>query len=173
MKRNTNMVDKTTPAYFARQIAEGRYALLLILIFTVVNLAFLLLDTGRYFLFSASVPYYLTALGILMDVSGFGVYTTTALVISAVILVVYLLCWLLSKKRGVWLTVALVLFILDTIGLAVAAFTLLEEPASCILDLVFHILAIVALVQGVVYSGKLKRHLAAEKAAQNAGPEIQ
>lgn len=57
MQKNVNPVDKNSPEYLLKQIAGGRYSLLLILIFTVVNLVLLLVDSDRYFLFSASVPY--------------------------------------------------------------------------------------------------------------------
>lgn len=171
MQKNINTVDKNSPEYFVRQIAGGRYSLLLIMIFTVINLAFLLMDTGRYFLFSASVPYYLTMIGMLMDYPGFGVYTTSALVVSAIVLALYLACWLLSKKRGEWIMVAMVLFILDTIGLVLFSF-MLENPMGNILDLVLHIWAIVELVQAVRYNGKLKRYLIEHPPIQNASPEI-
>ena len=120
MQKNVNPVDKNSPEYLLKQIAGGRYSLLLILIFTVVNLVLLLVDSDRYFLFSASVPYYFTAFGIGMDSAlsgGIGTFTITALVISLLILAVYLLCWILSKKRTGWLTAALVLFCVDTVGL--------------------------------------------------------
>ena len=51
-----NVVDKTSPEYLVKQVAGSRSSLLMVLIFTVVNLAMLLLDSGSYFLFSASVP---------------------------------------------------------------------------------------------------------------------
>ena len=66
---------------------------MLIVILTVVNLAMTLLDTGRYFLFSASVPYELVSLGMAFD-NGFtdgawnvrGTLTYTGLVIALVYL---------------------------------------------------------------------------------------
>ena len=111
------MKRSATQTSLQRAISSGRTSLLMILILTVVNLLFTILDLDQYFLFSASVPYYLTMLGKGMD-NGFldgawdinGTYTITGLVISAVILAVYLLCWLMSKKKTGWLTAALVLF---------------------------------------------------------------
>ena len=60
---------------------------------------------NTYFLFSASVPYYLVFVGMGIE-NGFvdgawnvkGTLTYTGLVIALVIVAVYLLCWLLSKK---------------------------------------------------------------------------
>ena len=118
MAKNNTPVDKNSREYLLRQVANGRYSLLLIVILTVVNLIMTILDTNTYFLFSASVPYYLVFVGMGIE-NGFvdgawnvkGTLTYTGLVIALVIVAVYLLCWLLSKKRAGWLTAALVLFI--------------------------------------------------------------
>lgn len=164
MLPNINPENKNSREYLSKQIAGGRYALLLILIFTLVNLLMVLLDTDRYFLFSASVPYYLTLLGIGMD-NGFAdavwsridTFTITALVISAVILALYLLCWLMSKKRAGWLTAALVLFSLDTIALVALSYLLYGDILTNILDLLLHAWAIWQLAQAVRANGKLKK----------------
>ncbi len=151
-------VDKNTRAYQEQMVKGARATLLAVMLFTVVNLVLLVAEQGSYFLFSASVPYYLTMLGILMDRAlGGRTFLFTALAVSAVCLVAYLLCWLLSKKRGGWLTVALALFVVDTVLLVVCAFTLLENPASCVMDAVFHGLAIYELAVGVRGVKKLKQ----------------
>ena len=157
---NKTVVDKNSPEYLHKKVAGARSSLLLVLIFTVVNLVMLLLDSGTYFLFSASVPYYLTAFGMGMDYgtgySGIGPFATVGLVISAVVLVWYLLCWLLSKKRPGWLVVALVSFVLDT--LALLGFSLaFEMMADNIMDFVFHAWVIAGLAQAISANGKLKK----------------
>lgn len=174
MQKNVNPVDKNSPEYLLKQIAGGRYSLLLILIFTVVNLVLLLVDSDRYFLFSASVPYYFTAFGIGMDSAlsgGIGTFTITALVISLLILAVYLLCWILSKKRTGWLTAALVLFCVDTVGLLFLSYIF---ETSNLLDFLLHAWAIYSLANGVYCAGKLKKLSAASASpAYYSGPEIQ
>lgn len=158
MQKNVNPVDKNAPEYLTKQVAGGRYSLLLILIFTTINLVFLLLDANRYFLFSASIPYFMTALGMGMDYNlGGTTYKYTALAISVVILVAYLACWLMGKKHAGWLIAALILFIVDTLGLVFFSFTLLENPWGSILDYLFHGWAIVELIQAVRCAGKLKK----------------
>ena len=169
MARNKN-TDKNSRENLQRQIASGRSSLLLILIFTVVNVLFVMLDVDRYFLFSASVPYYLTMLGKGLD-NGFvdgpwdinGTFTITALVISVVILAVYLLCWLLSKKRIGWQTVALVLFIVDTLALVLFTFALYDSPAVNIMDFIFHIWVIATLIHAIRADSKLKKLPAQEE----------
>ena len=153
MARNNTPVDKNSREYLLRQVANGRYSLLLIVILTVVNLIMTILDTNTYFLFSASVPYYLVFVGMGIE-NGFvdgawnvkGTLTYTGLVIALVIVAVYLLCWLLSKKRAGWLTAALV----------VITFALYDSPMGKLVDFLLHIWAIVELVLAVRGSRKLK-----------------
>ena len=147
-----------------RQVAGGRYALLLIFLFTIVNLVLLLLNTDTYFLFSASLPYYLTMLGMGMDNQftslswdAIGTYTVTGLVISAVILGLYLLFLCLSTKRPGWLLGALILFLLDSAALAVFTFALYENPATNLMDGFLHLWAIIELVQAIRANRKLKK----------------
>jgi len=148
----------------SRKVVSGRYSLMLILIFTVVNLAMVLLDADTYMLFSISVPYYLTMLGKGLD-NGFvdgawdmnGTFTITGLVIAMVILVIYLLCWLLSKKRSGWLTAALVLIILDTAALALFTFALYDNPAVNLMDFLLHAWMIWDLARGIGAASKLKK----------------
>lgn len=174
MQKNINPEDKNSPEYLTRQIAGGRYSLLLILIFTVVNLVLLLLDANRYFLFSASVPYYLTVFGIGMDntlADGIGTFTVTSLVISALILGVYLLCWVLSRKKTGWLGAALVLFCIDTVGLLLFTFSLMDSPLSNLTDILLHCWAIYQLYHAVRCAGKLKK-LENQPSCYGTGPDI-
>ena len=158
MARNNTPVDKNSREYLLRQVANGRYSLLLIVILTVVNLIMTILDTNTYFLFSASVPYYLVFVGMGIE-NGF--------------VAVYLLCWLLSKKRAGWLTAALVLFIIDTVALVVITFALYDSPVGKLVDFLLHIWAIVELVQGVRGSKKLKALPPAEEPRNVCtGPEF-
>lgn len=169
MQKNT--VDKLSPEYLMKQMATARSSLLIVLVFTLVNMVMLLVDSGRYFLFSASVPYYLTALAMGMDMGmgydGIGTFTTIALVISVLVLVWYLLCWLLSKKRPGWYIAALVAFILDTLVL-LGFSLLLEMMADNIMDFVFHAWVIVELIQAISANSKLKKM---PLQAPEAGPE--
>ncbi len=150
-------IDKNSREYLMKNIASSRINLLMVIVFTVVNIILLLTEADTYFLFSASVPYYLTLFGLIFDMGeGFalviGTYTITALVISAVILAMYLVCWLLSKKNKVWFIVATVLFAVDTLALVVLS---LDELSASIIDLVFHGWVMVSLIQAVISSKKL------------------
>lgn len=159
-----NTADRDSAEYLNSKIGGGRHSLLLIVAFTVVNLLMVVLDSSTYFLFSASVPYYLTLYSKGIDnnfVDGpwpeNGPVTIVALVVSGVILLLFLLCWLLSKKRTGWLIPALVLFVLDTLALAWCTFNIVNDPAGNIVDFVFHIWAIWELCLAIRCGSKPKK----------------
>lgn len=159
MARNQANVDKNSREYLTQKWKTGRSSLLLILIVTLVNMIAVVADIDFYFLFSASIPFYLVVFGKAFD-NGFaegawseiGTFTVTALVIAAVILGVYLICWLLSKKHNGWLIAALVLFSIDTAALLL----MLSGDSSVLLDLAIHALAIWELAQAISCAKKLK-----------------
>lgn len=155
-----------------RDKLEARYKgsrnnILLVVAFTLVNTILLIVGSGSYFLFSASVPYYVTLFGMLytgkmpadyyvgiedfvpMDSSFFIV----AVVIAVVVIGLYALSWFLSKKHHGWLIFALVFFAIDTLAL----FYFGGFSADMILDYVFHAWVIVSLASGISAASKLKK----------------
>lgn len=166
MAQATQKPDKNSPEALMAKARSGRHALLLIILFTIINLVMVLLDSGTYFLFSASVPYYVTLMFKAWE-NGFSVgawvngpTTFAALVFSFVVLTVYFLCWLLSDKHRGWLIAALVLFIIDTIAMLylnwlLYNWLLYESLLPNVVDLVFHIWAIAELFQAIRAQKKL------------------
>ncbi len=163
--------NSRTPAIPERQRLENRYNasrgnLLLVIVFTLINIVLIFTKSYSYFLFSAFVPYvmvdegwYWTGRypseyyedGVILSADSF-LYTMIAIV--AVVLVVYLLCWLFSNKNRVgWLITALVFFALDTVfyvwycGISVEG----------IIDLLFHVWVLYYLISGIVAHYKLKK----------------
>jgi hypothetical protein len=152
-----NQVDKNSREYLERQFNGGRHSLLILIIFTVVNTVMMLAESGTYFVCSFTVPYYLCAFGIGFDMeAGGSAFITTAVIISAVILAVYLVIWLMSKKKPGWLYAAFALFIIDTVALVLLS-VLLEMMAANIIDLVIHAWVIWELFQGARCGNKLKQ----------------
>ena len=148
---------------------SARSNLLWVLAFTVINIVLLFADGSTYFLFSLFVPYALVLLGMLFT----GRLTDKALpdelaelealpdavltimtVIAAVIILLYLISWIFSKKNRVgWLIFALVLFSIDTgIFLLIGGISV-----DSIVDIVFHIAVIVLLAGGISAHSKLKK----------------
>ena len=143
-----------------RQIAEGRYKsarfdLLIVIIFTVINIVMLFTGSETMMLFSATIPYYAVAIAYFtnLQLGGLDWFVTGSLIFAFVILAVYLVCWFFSKKRHGWLTVALVLFCLDTLA---TVFLYMDNLASGIMDFVIHGAVIYYLIMGVKAGQKLK-----------------
>ena len=166
MFNNMGFDPKVQRSMLMSKYNAARMNLLLVVAFTAINLVMLATGSGSYFLFSATVPYIITVIGMMMcgmlpeefyegmegiffiDESFF--YITLA--ISVLILALYLLCWIFSKKKSVWLTIALVLFAIDT----VVMFLYYGIALDMILDIVFHGWVIWILVSGINANKKLK-----------------
>lgn len=129
----------------------SRSNLLLMIILTVVNIVLLFAQSDSMLLFSASIPYYAVIFGVLLEEEALLVMGCT---VAAVLLILYFLCWLLSKKKSGWLVLALVLFIIDTLGMV--GLYLLAEDFSGILDALMHVWILYYLVVGVQTGKKLK-----------------
>lgn len=131
---------------------------LFLIIFTVINIVLIACKSDSYFLFSAFVPYIISLLGAEFGGEAFlsAPVFYIALAISAVILIVYLLCWIFSKKHIAWLIVALGLFIIDTVCM-LAFYLLFGGIMSAMLDVLFHAWVLYYLISGVVAYFKLKR----------------
>ncbi len=142
---NKRNIDKNSPQYIVSQYKTARANLLLAIIFTLVNIVLFFAQTGNYFLFSATIPYALVINSLVLG----GV----AVVAALLILVVYLLCYLFSKKSYGWMIAALVLFSLDTLALLYFAFSG-DSFADYILDIVFHAYVLFFLILGVRYGRK-------------------
>lgn len=162
--------NKETQTVSQRQKLEGRYVsarmnILWVVLFTVINLVLLVANSNTYFLFSAFIPYAIADLGMYICgkypadfyESQFEAVDSSALVIllgvAAVICVLYLLCWLFSKKGRVgWIIVALVFFTLDTVLML-----LFGLGADSIIDVLFHGWVIISLSMGIAAHFKLKK----------------
>lgn len=143
---------------------SSRLNLLLVIILTVVNIVMLIGGSETMMLFSASIPYYAIAFPVILGMPELFVF---GVILAVVSLVLYFLCWLLSKKRPGWLVVALVLFALDT--LALAGLYLSIEEMSGIVDLAIHVLVLIYLIQGISAWSKLKKMPPEELPAETTG----
>lgn len=132
------------------QTARGN--LLLMLIFSAVNVALAAFDADTYFLLSNYLAYMQALAGrTFLDLTGESIYFVVGLALAVLTLVPYLLCWIFSKKRRGWMIAALVLFALDT-GLLVSDSLGVEDFLYNLPDLLFHIGIIVYLVLGVKHA---------------------
>ena len=142
--------------------------LLFVVVFTALNTLLLVLNADTYFLFSAFIPYFVADLGMFYTGSypaeyydGIGdiplanpslLYICIAIAFAVILL--YLLCWFLARKKKVgWLVVSVVLFSLDT----VIMFLLTGIDTSMIMDILFHAWVIISLISGIVNYNKWKK----------------
>ena len=151
-----------------KRYVSARSNLIFIVALTLINIVILATGGDSYFLFSASIPYIITVTTMLLcgmlppefyegldmveflDPSVFYV----GLVISAIIIVFYFLCWIFSgKNRGGWLVAALMAFILDTVFM----FFYYGLDTSMIVDFALHIYVIVSFISGISANKKLKK----------------
>jgi hypothetical protein len=123
---------------------------------TLINLGLLLGNGDSYMIFSVSVPYYLTWLGKTLDNLQNGKYTLTGLVIAVVILLVYFLLWVLSKKRGGILWVAVGCLCIDLMVLVWISILLTGSILGNVVDMLFHLVAIYQIGKGAANWKKLK-----------------
>ena len=148
---------------------NARHNILLVVVFTLINIVLLVTNSNTYFLFSAAIPYYIADLGMFLcgkypaeyyasefsDVeildNSFFVVT---LVIAGVILVLYLLSWIFAKKPRVgWMIFALVFFVIDTVGMLLLA----GIGSDTLIDILFHGWVIVSMIGGISAYFKLKK----------------
>ncbi len=138
-----------------------RVSLLAIVIFSAINLISITL-TQTYFLFSAYLPQ-------LLAIEGYALYLETELaafpiimgLIGFVTVIPYFVCWIFSKKHIGWMIGALVMFSLDTLlFLPDFLMYLLGGDFSMLLDLAFHVYALVSIAMGVSYGLKAKKEAA-------------
>jgi glycerophosphoryl diester phosphodiesterase len=142
--------------------------LLLVVVFSAVNIVMLLVNADTYFLFSAFLPYFAVDYGMFLcgmypeeyyydmpdttfeDKSFLGLY----IAIAAAFLLAYLLCWYLAKKKKIGAVIlALVMFLIDT----AAMLWLTGFVMDSIIDILMHIWVISYLVIGIVTYFKIKK----------------
>ena len=167
----TNEEIKNQRAKYTMKFNNGRMNLIMAVVFSVVNIVFMLLNFNMFFLFAVEVSYFLIGLGMAwtgkipevepIDVFGEEGYDFlpngvlyVMIAIAAVILLYYVLCWFFSKKqRPGWLIAAAVGFIIDT-GFSLT--NLFDGDLSSLINVLFHIWVLYYLISGAVACYKLK-----------------
>lgn len=170
--------------YQSASLADGkyrvaRYNLLLLVIFTTVNIIISMVNGDVFFLFSAMVPYFFSMIGAcgfyVPEESGMEeiaeiidplTFMIVMCVIAVVLTVPYLLCWAFSKKHYGWMIAALVMFSLDSLFML-----LFFDLVEMIINILGHAWVLYYLIMGVRNGIKVKKEEkeAAEKAAVGAG----
>lgn len=162
-----NMPGISQRMHLEMQYRTARMNLLLMAVFTAINITLISFGSSTYFLFSASIPYFLVFLGAVtsgrMPAEYYEEFEMTLeyvnptffwimLAIAIVTILLFVLCWIASKKHVGWLIAATVLFGIDTVGM----FYLYGFNINMLLDIAFHIWVLVYLIIGLVAHHKLK-----------------
>lgn len=187
LKTSVNGANPLAPRVMLEsKYKTARYNLLLAVAFTVINIILALTASDTYLLFSAFVPYFMVYMGMVLcgkfppefyealELELVEAWDSSLLIIMIVlaimILAMYVLCFVMSGKyRSGWFTVALVLFIIDTVLLLV-----LNGISGSIVDILFHAWVIYYLIVGISSVKKLKAlppDEPAEPVAQSEGEE--
>ena len=179
---NQNSINPTVPvdesamlrAKYQTRLSNARFNIIAIVALTVLNIVMSVTGGGTYFLFSASVPYYLTSyMAALTGHLPEEIYADPAngwegfeflpdelfvfaIVVSVIILLLYVLCFFFAKKHYGWLIVTALMFSIDTLGLF-GAFYLFGFDISDILDVAIHIWALASFILAAISGAKLKR----------------
>lgn len=142
-----------------KALNTSRFNILLVIALTAINVILLFTDADSYFLFSASLPYYLVVFA--REVSPF--LSVVATLFAVLCLAAYFLCFLFGKKHVGWLIAALAMFAVDTLFfLYVFVFIYLpifseETIVSSLIDLVIHFYALYYFVAALIAGLKLKK----------------
>lgn len=155
---------------------NARSQILIALIFTLINIALVFINNGSsYFLFSIYVPYFM----ILLSYSFCGMmpadyydesfgdflpksFLAVVCVIAAVVLIVYLLCYIFSKKHIGWMIAALVLVSIDTVLLLIIEFSA-GTLSSSFMDILFHIWLVYYAAAALKYHRDIKKMILTEE----------
>ena len=156
----------------AAKYKNARLSLLLVLIFSVLNL--IMMFSNTYLLFSARIPLVIATVGLIMHQDTMEViYLVITIALAVITLIPYLLCWLFSKKRVGWMIAALVIFSVDTV------FLLIDVPSylasgdfSIFIDVIIHGIIIYELAVGVSSGFKLKTEAALQQQAEEQAAKL-
>jgi len=109
--------------------------------FTLINVALILVDSDMFFLFSATIPYYIAGFGaVFADELGNSAWLIGGGAVALFGILLYFLCWLLSKRARAWILVALILFLIDSAFLVFLVVFLAEGfDAFFLIDIAFQV----------------------------------
>ena len=143
--------------YDLNKYKAGRSALLLVGIFTAVNCVLQYLDAEYSLLYAAALPQ--LGLALRGDLEVFGINANiTFIVLTVIPILLYFICWYLSKKDVRWLLIGTVLFIVDAIALLFVWY-LSGFSVSFLLNIVFEALILFQLITSVIAGRKLNGNI--------------
>ena len=137
---------------------QGRYALLTVVILSLINL-FSIVAIDRYYLFSSYVTKFLGVKGAIMYMdTGDVIFPILYGFVGFITVIPYFLCFLFSKKHVGWMIGALALFSIDSACFLSEFFLYVSVgELSTILDALVRVWVLVSLAMGVKYGLRVNK----------------
>ena len=174
MQNESRYVENTLPS-FERKYDSCRAILLLMALFTVANAVLAMLEVNRYLLFGPALPYYLLLCGLIwgnrysdafytdadgnkfsFDIAEADGLYIAGVAVTAAFAIIFLILWILSKKRTVPMIVAASLYGADMIFLAVWSYYVFDFSVS-LRYVALHGVVLAALIVGSVLGFKMRK----------------
>jgi hypothetical protein len=128
---------------------KARNNLLAVIVLTVVNIILSAFNASVSFPFSATIPQFVFEVGKSLESEmENNLFMTVGLVIAFIIIMIYFVFWILSKRKRVFILVALIFFIVDCL-LLLYLISSMEFDASFFIDIAFHCWILYYLINGV------------------------
>ena len=139
-----------------KRLKTAKTSILIVAVFTIVNTVLIAANEDLSFLFSAYIPQLVAAIfAEIASEEHVPKLLWIGVAIAVVMSLVYLLLWVGSRKKDAFITVALVLFCIDTALFLVDIIAYID--ASYVIAVVFHAWVIYDLIMGVSAYKKLKK----------------
>ena len=146
------------------RLVGGNLTVLISVLLTVVNIVIAVAASRTPILYNLTMPYYAVTWGKALDnnfaADGWpvnGQYTWIGIAVAAVLLAVYVLMVLMSRRHPGWSIAMLVLFCLDTLSLFFVGAFLLNNPQSIVVDACIHFWIIFILSRQIWAAVNLRR----------------
>ena len=141
-----------------QHIGLGRTAILLLLVFSLINQLLFWMKVDYHFLLSAAVPHYLHWLSRQISATADAtLLKVTAAIVTPLSFLAFGACWMLSARRRDVLKTALLLYCADTFLLVVVAVGCIKNPLNCLLEFLVHLIGIAVLYDAYRCGEQLRR----------------
>jgi len=140
-----------------RRIQISRGNLILMAVFTIVNILAYWFEFRFMLPFSAFLPFTIFDFGYYfsMELNDPALFTI-GIALASFIILVYFLGYFLSNKKPGWLTFMLIMYVFDTVVMIYLFTMIFVFNGSMILDILFHVWVLYYLINGVIAVNRLK-----------------
>lgn len=140
------------------RVTRGRYNLIFFVLMSVINIFLITSESEMLLPYSSSISNYSVALGITESLkSGSDTLRILGLIVACAVLLIFMVCYVLSKSKPLYLVIALAVISADTFALVIiSGFNGTLLSAYTILDIVIHGLAIFYIVSAIKAAKELR-----------------